>query len=88
MWNARAIAALTLGGIAVLVAAVQVAAAISARRQNRPYSLVPFVGSVLGIAACLIAPWRNSAFAIPIFLLLDPTSLFFAYSAVTGRLFK
>jgi hypothetical protein len=56
MGNARAIAAMALGGLAVLVAALQVAAVISARRQNRSYSLVPFVGGVLGVAACLIAP--------------------------------
>jgi hypothetical protein len=88
MWNARAIAAIVLGGLAVLVAALQAAALIAARRVNRSYSFVPFVGAVLGVAACLIAPWRNSAYVIPIFLLLDPTPLLFAYSAVTGRLFK
>ena len=88
MWNARAIAAGVLGGLAVLAAALQIAGAISARRQNRSYSLVPFVGAVLGVAACPIAPWKHSAYAIPIFLVLDPTPLFFAYATVTGRLFK
>jgi hypothetical protein len=85
VWHARAIVAGALGVLAVLVAVVQVASAIFAGRQNRSYSLVPFVGAVLGVAACLIAPWRHTAYAIPIFLLLDPTPLFFVYAAVTGR---
>jgi hypothetical protein len=90
MWNVRAITAMVLGGLAVLVAALQVAAMISIRRQkqNRSYSFVPFLGAALGVAACLIAPWRNSGYVIPIFLLLDPTPLLFAYSVLTGRFSK
>jgi hypothetical protein len=84
----RSVAALILGGLAVVVAIFQVGGAISARRQGRSYSLVPFLGALLGIAGCLLAPWRHSACAIPIFLVLDPTPVLFAHLAITGRLFK
>lgn len=84
----RSVAALVLGGLAVLLAILQLSAAISARRQGRSYSLVPFIGALLGTAACLIAPWRHSAYAIPIFLFLDPTPFTFAFVLITGRLSK
>ena len=84
----RMVGALALGGLAVLVAILQIGGAISARRQGRGYSFVPFLGAVFGVAGCLIAPWRHSAYAIPIFLILDPTPLMFAFSALTGRLSK
>ena len=58
---------------------------ISASRQGRSYSFVPFVGALLGIAACLVAPWRHSAYAIPIFFVLDPTPVMFAFAAIKDR---
>ena len=79
MWIARAVLASVLGGIAVLVGVLQVGALIAARRQNRSYSLVPFVGAILGgVLACVVAPWRNALYAIPVFLVLDPTPVMFA----------
>jgi hypothetical protein len=84
----RSVAALVLGGLAVLVAILQIGGAISARRHGRSYSFVPFLGALLGAGGCLIAPWRHSAYAIPIFLVLDPTPVTFTFLAVTGRLFK
>ena len=82
----RSVVALLLGGLAILLAILQIAAAISARRQGRSYSLVPFLGAVLGVTACLIAPWKHSAYAIPLVLVVDPTPLTFAFVLVTGRL--
>jgi hypothetical protein len=84
----RSVAALVLGGLAVLVTILQIGGAIAARRQGRSYSFVPFVGALLGTVGCLIAPWRHSAYAIPIFLVLDPTPVTFGFLAITGRLFK
>jgi hypothetical protein len=84
----RSLAALILGGLAVLVAILQVGGVMSARRQGRGYSLVPFVGALLGVAGCLVAPWRHSVYAIPIFLILDPTPITLAFLVITGRLFK
>ena len=88
MWTARAVLASVLGGIAALLGVLQVGALIAARRQNRSYSLVPFVGAILGVLACFVAPWRNALYAIPVFLVLDPTPAMFAVTAVRGRLFK
>jgi hypothetical protein len=81
----RSVAALILGGLAVLVAILQLGGAISARRS---YSFVPFLGALLGVGGCLVAPWRHSAYAIPIFFVLDPTPATFAFLTVKGRLFK
>ena len=79
---------LTLGGLALLVAILQVGGLIAARRKGRSYSLVPFLGAILGVSACLIAPWRMSVYAIPVFLVLDPTPVTFAVALFSGRLFK
>jgi hypothetical protein len=84
----RSVAALILGGLAVLVAILQLGGAISARRKGRSYSFVPFLGALLGVGGCLVAPWRHSAYAIPIFFVLDPTPATFAFLTVKGRLFK
>jgi hypothetical protein len=84
----RSVAALVLGGLAVVVAILQIGGAISARRRGYSYSFVPFLGALLGTVGCLIAPWRHSAYAIPIFLFLDPTPVTFGFLAVRGRLFK
>lgn len=84
----REVGAVVLGGLAILVAILQIGGAISARRQGRGYSLVPFVGAILGVAGCLFAPWRHAACAIPLFLVLDPTPVMFTLLVVTGRLFK
>ena len=84
----REVVAVVLGGLAVVIAILQVGGAISASRQGRGYSLVPFLGAILGVAGCLIAPWRPARYAIPIFLVLDPTPAMFAFAAITGRLFK
>jgi hypothetical protein len=84
----RAVAALVLGGLAVLIAILQIGAAISARRHGRGYSFVPFLGAIVGVGGCLIAPWQHAAYAIPIFLVLDPTPVMFTFAAITGRLFK
>jgi len=84
----RFVAALVLGGLAVVVAILQIGGMISARREGRGYSLVPFIGALLGVAGCLVAPWKHSSYAIPIFLILDPTPVMFAFLAITGRLFK
>jgi hypothetical protein len=84
----RSLAALILWGLAVLVAILQLGAIISAHRQRRGYSLVPFVGALLGVTGCLVAPWTHSAYGIPIFLVLDPTPVMFAFLAITGRLSK
>jgi hypothetical protein len=79
---------LVLGGLAVIVAILQIGGLVSAGRRGRSYSFVPFVGALLGIAACLVGPWRYSAYAIPIFLVLDPTLVIFAFWAIKGRPLK
>ena len=79
---------LTLGGLALLVAILQVAGLMAARRKGRSYSFVPFLGAILGVSACLIAPWRMSVYAIPVFLVLDPTLVTFAVGLLSGRMFK
>jgi hypothetical protein len=84
----RSVAALVIGGLAVLVTILQIGGAISARRKGRSYSFVPILGALLGAGGCIIAPWRHSAYAIPIFLILDPTPAMFVFLAVRGRLFK
>jgi hypothetical protein len=84
----RVVLAAALGGLAVLLAIFQIAGHVSALRQKRSYSWVPFIGASLGIAACLVAPWRNSVYAIPAFLVLDPTPAMFIVAALTGRLRK
>jgi hypothetical protein len=84
----RTVVALVFAGLAVLVAILQVGGLISARRRHRNYSLVPLIGAILGVAACLIAPWKHTAYAIPIFLLLDPTPVFLVLAVITGRFSK
>jgi len=84
----RSLAALVLGDLAVLLAILQIGGAISAHRRGRSYSFVPFLGAILGTVGCLTAPWRHSVYAIPIFLVLDPTPITFGFLAITGRLFK
>jgi hypothetical protein len=86
MWIGRAVVASVFGGLAVVVAILQVGGLIAARRKGRSYSFVPFVGALLGVAACFIAPWKNTVYAIPAFLVLDPTPVMFAIAALTGRL--
>jgi hypothetical protein len=44
--------------------------------------ILPFLGAILGITGCLIAPWRHSTYAIPILLVLDPTPVGFAVAAI------
>jgi hypothetical protein len=84
----RTVAALVFAGLAVLLAILQVGGMISARRRHRNYSLMPFIGAILGVAACLIAPWKHTAYAIPIFLVLDPTPLMLLFLVITGRFSK
>ena len=81
----RVIAAAALGSIAVLMAILQVAAVLAASRRKRGYSLVPFLGGLLWIAACLVAPWRESWYALPFFVIVDPTPAFFAVAALEGK---
>jgi hypothetical protein len=89
MWlTMRVVLAAVLGGLAVLLAIVQIAGMVSAFRQKRSHSWVPFIGAILGIAACLVAPWRNSVYAIPVFLVLDPTPAMFVVAVFTGRFGK
>jgi hypothetical protein len=80
----RAIVALVFAGLALLMAILQVGALISAKRASRSYSLVPFLGAIVGIAACLIAPWKNAVYAIPLFLILDPSPVLFAIAMAKG----
>lgn len=80
----RTFAAAALGGLAVLLAIGQVAAMIAASRRKRCYSLVPFLGALLWIAACLVAPWKGSWYAIPFFLVVDPTPALFVVAVLKG----
>ena len=86
MWIGRVVIASVFGGVSVVVAVLQVGGLIAARRQGRSYSFLPFLGALLGVAACFIAPWKNSIYAIPAFLVLDPTPVMFAVAAWRGRM--
>lgn len=84
----RIFVAAVLGGLAVVVVILQVLAAIEAIRQKRSYSFVPFLGALLWIAACLVAPWRQSLYALPLFLVIDPTPAFFVVAVLKGAFWK
>jgi hypothetical protein len=75
--SVRAIAAVGLGAMTILFALGQFAAVISAKRKGRRFSYVPFVGAILGVGACLVAPWQGSRWLVPIAFILDPTPLMF-----------
>ena len=84
----RVVAAAVFASLAVLLAILQVAALIVASRRKRGYSLVPFLGALLWIAACLAAPWEQSWVAMPFALLVDPTPVLFAAAALKGAFSK
>lgn len=80
---ARAVIALALGALTILLAIAQFSALIANSRKGRGYSFVPFIGAILGVAACLVAPWRWSNWLLPATLVLDPTPPLFLWAFVT-----
>jgi hypothetical protein len=84
----RISATAAFGGLAIVLAILQVAALIAATRQKRGYSFVPFLGALLWIAACLVAPWKQSWYALPLFLVVDPTPVLFLVAALKGSFSK
>jgi hypothetical protein len=53
-------------------------APIIARRRGRNVSAVPFLGALLGSAACLVCPMEGASKLIPVALLLDLSVYHFA----------
>ena len=84
--NVRAVVAVGLGALAILLAVAQLGAVISALRKGRGYSLVPFVGAILGVGACLVAPWHGTGWLVPLAFVLDPTPMTFLWVLATGKL--
>ncbi len=84
----RIIASAVFGGLAIVLAILQVAALVAALRQKRGYSFVPFVGALLWILACIVSPWKQSWYAIPLFLVIDPTPTLFVVAALKGAFAK
>lgn len=82
--TARALMAMGFGGLGILLALGQVVVLIAARRRQSGYSLVPFVGAILGVAACLVAPWSGSAWFLPLAFVLDPSPVVLLWVAATG----
>jgi hypothetical protein len=80
----RAAIALGLGALSVLLALLQFGALVSTSRKGKGYSFVPFIGAILGVSACLLAPWEGSGWLLPIAFLLDPTPTMFLWALVTG----
>jgi hypothetical protein len=72
----RAAIALGLGALTLLLVLLQFGARVSARREGQGYSFVPFIGAILGVSACLLAPWEGSGCLLPIAFALDPTPSF------------
>jgi hypothetical protein len=79
----RGIVACVLGALAALMALSQLGALIAASRTRRGYSFVPLIPAIVGVAACLVAPWPRSGWLLPIAFVLDPTPIM--YLAVLVR---
>jgi hypothetical protein len=88
MWTTRAVIAAGLGLLAVLIAGMQIAALVARRQTGRGYSFIPLIPAMIGVAACLVAPWPGSAWLVPMAFVLDPTPVLSLYALVTGRLSK
>jgi hypothetical protein len=84
----RIYAAAAFGGLAIVLGILQDAALIAATRKQRSYSFVPLVGALLWIAACLVASWKQSWYALPLFLVVDPTPAFLLVAALRGAFSK
>lgn len=89
MWtNTRAIVSLVLGVAFLVLVIGQMVELMSARSRGRSYSFIPILPAVLGVTACLVAPWRGSVYAIPLELILDPTPLMIVVVALRGGFSK
>ena len=69
----RTIVGAVLAGSAALVVAGNLVGAVRAMRSGRNFSMVPFVGGVLGSLAVLVLPIEHRGWILPAVLLLDFT---------------
>lgn len=78
----RTVIALTFGALTILISLAQYGGLVAARRKGRGYSFVPFIGAILGVTACLLAPWQGSRWLLPLVFVLDPTPIMFLWVLV------
>jgi len=88
MTGVRATIAIAAMTTSVVLIVAGLFAASAARRQGRNDSFIPFVPALLGVAGCIVAPWRGTAWFALVFLIADPSVGLFVLALLRGNFRK